>query len=185
MEKQDRRVRRTHQLLSDALIALALEKGYDNVTIKDITERADVAYVTFFRHYRDKDELLGKRLEEMHHDLDELTRVDNRQSEGVQIFQYIQRHSALYQMLLRNQGTQRVIKQLRDNLATSLLRHCKPFQCRTGLVVMDAIVANHLAVSVFGLIEWWLEHDMPYTPEQMGQIYEELILNPMHLLEKD
>ncbi|HEY7418111.1 MAG TPA: TetR/AcrR family transcriptional regulator, partial [Ktedonobacteraceae bacterium] len=58
MEIQDRRVRRTQQLLAKALIALTLEKGYEAVTIRDITERADIGYATFFRHYHDKDELL-------------------------------------------------------------------------------------------------------------------------------
>src|SRR5260370_35608344 len=58
MEIQDRRVRRTQQLLARALIALTLEKGYEAVTIRDITERADIGYATFFRHYRDKDQLL-------------------------------------------------------------------------------------------------------------------------------
>jgi AcrR family transcriptional regulator len=54
----DRRVKRTQNLLAKALIALTLEKGYEVVTIRDITERADVGYATFFRHYHSKDELL-------------------------------------------------------------------------------------------------------------------------------
>src|SRR5258707_13545966 len=58
MEVLDRRVRRTQRLLARALIALTLEKGYEAVTIRDITERADIGYATFFRHYHDKDELL-------------------------------------------------------------------------------------------------------------------------------
>src|SRR5437667_12756071 len=58
MEIRDRRVRRTQHLLARALIALTLEKGYEAVTIRDITECADIGYATFFRHYRDKDELL-------------------------------------------------------------------------------------------------------------------------------
>ena len=60
----DRRVRRTQRLLSDALLALIVEKGIDAITIKDITDRADVAYMTFFRHYKDKDALLLQRLDE-------------------------------------------------------------------------------------------------------------------------
>src|SRR5256886_15965264 len=58
MEIQDRRVKRTQHLLARALIALTLEKGYEVVTIRDITERADIGYATFFRHYHSKDELL-------------------------------------------------------------------------------------------------------------------------------
>src|SRR5437870_12231130 len=58
METQDRRIRRTQHLLAKALIALTLKKGYEAVTIRDITEHADIGYATFFRHYHDKDELL-------------------------------------------------------------------------------------------------------------------------------
>jgi len=36
----DRRIRRTHKLLVDALVSLALRDGYDAVTIRDITEYA-------------------------------------------------------------------------------------------------------------------------------------------------
>ena len=58
MEQIDRRVRRTKKSLGDALIALALEKEYDEITIQEITDQADIGYRTFFRHYSDKDELL-------------------------------------------------------------------------------------------------------------------------------
>jgi AcrR family transcriptional regulator len=50
MDTHDRRVKRTQSALAKALIALTLEKGYDAVTIRDITERADIGYATFFRH---------------------------------------------------------------------------------------------------------------------------------------
>ncbi len=42
----------------EALIAEALEKGYKNITIQDVTKRADVGYRTYFRHYNGLDELL-------------------------------------------------------------------------------------------------------------------------------
>src|SRR5258708_24160624 len=63
MDVQDRRVKRTQNLLAKALIALTLEKGYEAVTIRDITERADIGYATFFRHYHDKDALLREVLD--------------------------------------------------------------------------------------------------------------------------
>src|SRR5690348_11622022 len=63
IESQDRRVKRTQRLLAQALIALTLERGYDTVTIRDITQRADIGYATFFRHYHDKDALLADVLQ--------------------------------------------------------------------------------------------------------------------------
>src|SRR5438552_2345374 len=45
--KLDRRIQRTRQLLRDSLIALILEKGYDAVTIQDITDHANLGRATF------------------------------------------------------------------------------------------------------------------------------------------
>ena len=47
MTKIDRRVQRTIQLLRDALIDLSQERGYDTVTIQDITDRANLGRATF------------------------------------------------------------------------------------------------------------------------------------------
>ena len=69
MQTQDRRVKRTQKLLAKALIELTLEKGYEAVTIREITQRADVAYTTFFRNYHDKDALLHDVLDVVLEDL--------------------------------------------------------------------------------------------------------------------
>lgn len=65
----DRRVRRTKRVLREAFIQLALEVGYDAVTVEDITKRADVARPTFYAHYTDKDALLTELFEELATDL--------------------------------------------------------------------------------------------------------------------
>ena len=77
MEQIDRRVRRTRKSLEDALIALTLEKEYEEITIQEITERADVGYRTFFRHYADKDDLLRDVLESTTMELRELMSPPN------------------------------------------------------------------------------------------------------------
>ena len=63
MKTTDRRVIRTRRLLGEALVDLSLEKGFDEVSIQDITKRADIGYRTFFRHYENKEALLYDVLE--------------------------------------------------------------------------------------------------------------------------
>lgn len=57
-QKQDRRIRRTQKLLKDSLIELMQEKEFKNITVKDITERADLNRGTFYLHYNDTYHLL-------------------------------------------------------------------------------------------------------------------------------
>jgi AcrR family transcriptional regulator len=54
----DPRIRRTRQLLQDALRRLLEQKGFDNITVQDITEAATLNRATFYAHYPDKFALL-------------------------------------------------------------------------------------------------------------------------------
>jgi AcrR family transcriptional regulator len=57
-EKLDPRVKRTRQLLEQAFLQVASEKGFQAVSVQDITERAGVNRATFYDHFTDKYELL-------------------------------------------------------------------------------------------------------------------------------
>jgi AcrR family transcriptional regulator len=54
----DRRVQRTRRMLHKGLMSLILEKKYEDITVPDILDRADVGRSTFYMHYQGKDELL-------------------------------------------------------------------------------------------------------------------------------
>ncbi len=182
VDKLDRRARRSQRLLGDALLALILEKGYNTVTIKDITERADVAYVTFFRHFESKDDLLRRRLAE---ELQALrARIEGAalaaqagQGDtvaGQLIFEQVREKRALYQALLSTQGSLPVRKHVQATLAAIFLDSCRPL--RESRLVPAEMAANHMAASVLALIEWWLDHDLAQTAQHMARIYERLVV---------
>ena len=63
--KTDRRIQRTRQSLRTALLELIKEKGYDAISIEEITERANVGRATFYLHYKDREDLLLEEFSEM------------------------------------------------------------------------------------------------------------------------
>lgn len=172
----DRRVRRTQHRLASALIELTLEKGFDAVTIRDITERADVGYATFFRHYKDKQDLLKEVLDVVLVELVNLLRsaqpASGPDSTGVLIFRYVQEHHDVIRALL---GTYNVRQQILKAATATTINQTGP---RPGSSVPLEIASYHIVASSIALIEWWLDHDMPYPIEVMGNIYEELIARP-------
>lgn len=173
MEIRDRRVRRTQQLLARALIALTLEKGYEAVTIRDITERADIGYATFFRHYHDKDELLKDILDVVLTDLIDLlsptTPEDDPTTVGTLLFRYVQEHSEVVRVLLRSHA---LLQHIIEVAAQKVIDEHTQLP---GSAVPLEIVAHHIVTSSISLVQWWLDHQTPYPPEQMGVIYQELI----------
>jgi AcrR family transcriptional regulator len=180
IEKQpDRRIKRTQQSLAKALIALTLAKDYEAVTIRDITHYANVGYATFFRHYHDKDALLESVLDVV---LDELMQIFSRPlsqssdtQNGLLLFQYVQQHSEVIRVLLRSGGASPLINRVIETSTQSALDKDEPLG---STLVPREIAAYHVVTASISLIQWWLEQDMPYTPEQMGSIYYELVIRP-------
>lgn len=180
IEKIDRRVQRTHKLLQEALAGLTLERGYDTVTIRDITERADVGYATFFRHYPDKESLLADMLQAMKEDLMQLLEpmaiVTDPEHVSTVVFAYVQENATLCRVLLHSTDM------------TALLRPLEQISLEEAVPLLDPsknprlpveIAANHLMSGVVMLIRWWLDHDLPYPPERMGQITADLVIRPV------
>lgn len=55
---KDPRIRRTQSLLQSALSKLLEEKQFRDISITDICNQADIARVTFYQHYENKEALL-------------------------------------------------------------------------------------------------------------------------------
>ena len=179
----DPRVKRTRRLLRDALISLILKKDFASITIKEITERAEVAYITFYRHYESLDQLLMEVLDEGLGEL--MTHIETLakqfdasalETEGRLIFEYIGQKADLFRILLKSQSVTRVRKKVVRNIAAIFQKSCVPLE-RLGNQVTISIASNHIATSLLSLIEWWLENNMKPGPTQMGKVYKSLIID--------
>jgi AcrR family transcriptional regulator len=173
----DKRIRHTRGRLASALIELALEKGYEAVSIRELTGRAQVGYATFFRHYRDKDALLGDVLEVI---LAELLRLiqpvsADPQRAGMLVFRHAQENHALYRVLLDNPPSSPLLGRIFEVGVAGVLASFRP---REDALVPAEVAAHHVIASFLALIGWWLDQGMPYPPERMGTIYRELIIAP-------
>jgi|SRR5579859_8032069 len=60
----DPRVKRSRKMLQNAFDELLVEKGFPNITVNDIAERASVNRATFYLHFEDKYALLRYNLRE-------------------------------------------------------------------------------------------------------------------------
>jgi AcrR family transcriptional regulator len=181
--KLDPRVRRTRRLLREALISLMLEKDYVSISIKEITERAEVAYITFFRHFESLDQLLMEVLDEglaellVHIEtLAKRSETSALETEGKLIFEYIQQSADLFRILFKSQSVTRVRKKVVQNIAVIFQKSCAPL-ARSNNQVTIAITSNHIATSLLALIEWWLDNKMTPAPAEMGKIYKTLIID--------
>ena len=179
---EDRRIRRTKRALTEALIELIAEKGYEKIAITELTERADVAYVSFFRHYDDINQLL---MESLHASLSELQQqmaVANAQmqtdpelcGEDV-IFEHVEANASLYTALLNSNQGAWVRKQAKILIAQTYAATCPPLHANEDAYPVE-IAANAIASGLLGLVEWWLDNDLQPSPQRMGRLYHDLVV---------
>lgn len=181
--KVDPRVKRTRRLLREALVSLMLEKDFASISIREITERAEVAYITFFRHFESLDQLLMEVLDEglaellgYIETLAKQSEASALETEGRLIFGYIEQKADLFRILFKSQSVTWVRKKVVQKIAAIFQKSCLPL-ARSSNQTVAAILSNHIATSLLALIEWWLDNNMKPAPAQMGKVYKSLIID--------
>lgn len=172
----DPRARKTRRSLQDALVRLIVRKGYDAVSIQDIATEADTARITFYRHYKDKEELLTDSLNTLYEDLVEQTEpvspggLARGYSPVTVFYHHIETHEMLYRILFTSHGAYTVLERLRHHMASHATRAIRELLPNALLAAPLEIIAHHVAAAQIGLAIWWLDNDKPYPADYMAQI---------------
>ncbi len=182
MDKQseDRRIRRTRQLLQDALLALILEKGYDKLTVQDVIDRANVGRSTFYAHFQDKEDLLLSGFEHWRTRFEEHLLKQPADSESpwalsLSILRHAQHQRPLYKALAGKQRGNVALAHIQKYLSVSLRDHLKLQLAEGKSDVPLEIMVHYIATSFISLLAWWLDNDAPYSAEQMIDFYRRLV----------
>lgn len=195
--KTDRRIQRTRQALRAALLELIKEKDYDAISVEEITERANVGRATFYKRYKDKEDLLLEEFREMAHEkvqvLAEIPFSTWLQSEDVVdskekkpappltiLFEHIYENSGLYYILLKSERSSRIVERIRKIATEAVAAFVEaktkadpiPFLFKVPIEFLAAFFSGAL----LSTIDWWLEEDMRHTPQEMTQLFQSLFL---------
>ncbi|WP_437282254.1 TetR/AcrR family transcriptional regulator [Sorangium sp. So ce375] len=162
----DRRVQKTRKLLSDALVALILEKGYDEVSIQDIIDRANVGRSTFYSHYENKEQLMLFG----HEHLRALSLRDaGRVLDFLPFYRHLAEMHELMGKLLSAEKSERVLtRSLEDILQGSICRLYAPrLAPEEGALFM--LRSEAAAAALVRLMTSWVHKGMPCSPERMAE----------------
>jgi AcrR family transcriptional regulator len=180
-KKADRRVSRTRRLMHEALMSLIVEKGYESITVQDILDRADVGRSTFYAHFRDKDEMLLSSFDHLRTLFEQQqqallisrrTGMDPEVNFILELFRHTGAHHKLYKAIAGKQSGEMILKYLHKYLYNMLIGpHTEIMKNRKSPPVPIEITTHYLVSSLLSLITWWLDNNMPYSPEKMDEIF--------------
>lgn len=195
-ETIDPRVKKTRRFLKEALLSLIKEKGFDAITVRDLTEEADINRATFYQHYQDKFDLLDKTIDDMRFSL--VTNVapknmgeftNNKDSIPVfeRLFQFIYEHAFFFQVMMGENGVpsfqRRMLSMIRQFMNEKMDQlHPQPKKMN----VPKEIRIHYISFANLGMIYYWLENDMKYWPKYMAKQLSELTMKgPFYAAELD
>ncbi len=173
-KKLDRRIARTRRALGTALIELILELGYDKISIRDLTERADIGYATFYRHYKSKDELLNRYLGAILLEVDAEIKSENGHYEQcLAMFRILSKYKDAILIGLSLPRDHQAMKPLWQKIFDTMT---DLYVARDESVIPLTVSVNHIIRSVSEMVRWWLTEGQDYSPEQMARMQSELII---------
>lgn len=180
-EKLDRRSQRTQRLVFAAFTELVTEKPYDEILVQDILDRAGIGRTTFYAHYYDKDDVLDTITEQLVEILTRQVAQSAAQQQIVpslevfqHIYQYPDRHMRAF---MRGHASER----LWEALQTAFCKAVEPALAAlcaesTSPTIPLEVISQYLVSTLLSLLKWWLSADMPYSPEEMDSIFQQLAM---------
>jgi AcrR family transcriptional regulator len=176
----DRRVQRTRKLLQHAMIELLNEHSYDDITIQDIVNRANVGRTTFYLHFNSKEELFVTCHEALVTGfyLWPLTREEMLSSEPpsgmLAAYRHLQEVRPLMNPIFQGKGSPLILRRMRDWSAQEIEQSLRSAFAEADSAVPFNLLANYLAGAQIALIQWWMEKRTPYPADDLARMMHRL-----------
>ena len=191
IEPVDRRVRKTRRQLRECLITLLKEKKVQDITVRELTDMADLNRGTFYLHYKDVFDLLEKTEAELQEDFNQLVckhdAVDLKQRPSVifnEIYSLVYDNADLIEILLGENGDLNFVNLLKQLIHEKCLKDWMEVFRSGNAAAFDAFF-SFIVSGCIGLVQYWLQTGLKETPEQMAKLTEHIITKGIGVLEID
>lgn len=189
----DRRAIRTKKMIRKALSELIEEKGLNNISITDLTTRADINRGTFYLHYTDKYDLLEKVEDEIMKEIQEQTKgidyinmmnidvVNEPIPFIIKLFEYFKENANFMKAILGPKGDPLFLRKLKKFTEINLFEKklVKAFN-QENMLIPEEYFISYLISAHLGVVQQWLESGMNKSPKEMALILSKMsILGPL------
>ncbi|MBD8004961.1 TetR/AcrR family transcriptional regulator [Bacillus norwichensis] len=189
----DLRVIRTKDSIRNALVELMEEKGFEAITVKDITNRAKINRGTFYAHYQDKFDLMTKCQEDIMQEMysivkqnfpNVMTELETNGSPeqpftiAVYIFDYLNENSGFMKAVLSPKGDLSFQTKLKEFMWRTIFENnTNALINKENLLVPGQYLTSYIASAHIGVIQQWLNSGRKETPQEMAQILSTITMN--------
>ena len=174
--KPDRRIRRTQKMLKDSLVELMTQKDFKNISVKDITDLADLNRGTFYLHYSDTYDLLQKMESDVLADFQSM--INNFWADSwrenllpilLPIISYIEENSKICKILFENSASNDFVNRFHELIAkngTAIIKRRYPDVQEDMLLYFLEFITYGLT----GVLKRWIDTGMKEDREKMAEL---------------
>lgn len=182
----DRRIRRTEGLLLQGLIQLMEMKDIKDISVKELSDLADINRGTFYLHYSDIYDMLMQIEDalfmEFNAILDRTLNCDSPiltpQATLSDIFSFLDRHRDLAKVMMGPHGDLAFVNRLKNLVKDRISNILNLKQAAYDYAYIEAFTVS----GCIGVIETWLTQSSPRTPQEAATICSDLLMKGLSLL---
>ena len=181
VKKEDRRVRRTKKLLTQALTELMQQKQVKEITVTELTDLADMNRGTFYLYYKDIFDMLEHIEDNMFQDLNEI--LERHEKENVvqetepilrDILGFIEENQEMVRVLLSPHGDMNFLHRLNDVLREKCLQFVRRVAPNEGEASFD-YQYSFVVFGTAGLIRAWVNRNCAESTAEIAQMAGRMI----------
>lgn len=178
----DRRQRKTREAIFTAFTALLSRKNYNQISVQEIIDEANIGRTTFYAHFETKDYLLKDLCEELFgHIIDTAMGLPHghyhyscgskTDSVFLHLLRHLQENDGNILGLLSSQNNEIFLRYFKDNLKRLIvIQYAEKGLLKNSTLPEDYLV-NHISSSFVETVDWWVNHQMKETPEQITDYF--------------
>ncbi|MBQ0135152.1 MAG: TetR/AcrR family transcriptional regulator [Oscillospiraceae bacterium] len=177
----DRRVKKTQTAIHNAFIELIKEKeSVNDISIKEIVDRADISRSTFYTHYTDIDELIKTFSDTIAEDMGKLVVNVNNELDSSEkhltifknILQYLYDLGPLTKVVILDARNTDIVKEITEKLHVDIADYYKGSHKQIDPDVLYATTSFWIN-GCLGLIREWAINDFRYSVDEMARLINE------------
>ncbi|MBP3325895.1 MAG: TetR/AcrR family transcriptional regulator [Coprococcus sp.] len=188
-KKEDRRIKKTKQLLKQGLIEIMFEKDIKNITIKELVEKVDINRSTFYLHYSDIYELLAEMennlMAEIWQVFDSYKNIDKLEESYafiLTLYKTFDNNRDLCRAIMSSQNNSAFIRQMEESIEREI-------RIKLNELIGDESVISDNAYTFYrcgcvGLIKIWITDSLPETPEEMAKETYRIVIDSLQRLQQ-
>ncbi len=174
----DRRQRKSREAIFTSFIKLLSQKSFNQITVSDIIEGADVGRATFYAHFETKDFLLKELCRELFCHISDLAEegdsdhrhiftCDNREPVFLHLLRHLTKNDNHILELLSGQNNELFLSYFRSELIKLSESNLDSFSLGRKRELPEDFLINHITSVFVETVKWWIRGKMKQSPEEI------------------